>query len=123
MSDLGRVYTKLYNARAKWFDVGLALGMNFETLKSIEKEQLKNQSDCLREMLAHCIQSGCSLTWAKLCSCLRHPTVERIDLAEIIEQGMCVFELMLRNTTPFADYVEASALPSIASRFMLINLY
>ena len=90
MRDLGRVYTKLYDARAKWFDVGLALDINFETLKSIEKEQLKNQSDCLREMLAHCIQSGCSLTWAKLCSCLRHPTVERVDLAEMIEQGMCV---------------------------------
>ena len=90
MRDLGRVYTKLFDARAKWLDVGLALDMNFETLKSIEKEQLKNQSDCLREMLAHCIQSGCSLTWAKLCSCLRHPTVERIDLAEIIERGMYV---------------------------------
>ena len=87
MDDLSDVYTKFYGTRDKWFEIGLALNIGFTTLKSIEREQLKNQSECLREMLAHRIQSGGPLTWADLCSCLRHPTVERNDLANEIDQG------------------------------------
>ena len=88
MSDLGDVYTRLFDARDKWFDIGLALNINFSTLKSIEREQLNNQSSCLREILAHRIQSGSSLTWADLSDCLRHPTVGRRDLASEIHQGL-----------------------------------
>ena len=81
------MYTKFYDARAKWFDIGLALGINFGSLKAIEKEQHNSQADCLREMLAHCIQSRGRLTWNDLCTCLRHDTVERNDLADKISQG------------------------------------
>ena len=88
MEDLGDVYTKFYDARDKWFEIGLALKLSFTALKSIEREQLNNQSKCLREMLAHRIQSGGPLTLADLCSCLRHPTVERNDLANKLDPGL-----------------------------------
>ena len=87
MDDLGDVYTKLYNARSKWFDIGLALKINYSTLESIESEKPSN-SDRLRQMLAHLIQSGGPLTWTDLSGCLRHPTVERRDLADEICQGL-----------------------------------
>ena len=87
MDVLGIVYTKLYNARNKWFDIGLALDISYSTLESIESEK-PNNSDRLRRMLAHRIQSGGPLTWADLSGCLRHPTVERNDLANIIDQGL-----------------------------------
>ena len=87
MDDPSDVYTKFYGARDKWFEIGMALKIDYTTLKSIEREQLNNQSKCLREMLAHCVQSGSSLTWTDLCGCLRHRTVERNDLANEIEQG------------------------------------
>ena len=81
------MYTKLYDARDKWFDIGLALNIKFNTLKSIEREQHSNQGNCLREMLAHRIQSGGPLTWADLSSCLGQSTVGRRDLADEIDQG------------------------------------
>ena len=87
MDDLGEVYTKFYDARDKWFNIGLALNIKFTTLKSIKSEQHDND-DCLREMLAHRIQSGGSLTWADLSDCLRHPTIKRNDLAKDINQGL-----------------------------------
>ena len=87
MDDLSDVYTKFYGARDKWFEIGLAFKIGFTTLKSIEREQLNDQSKCLREMLARRIQSGGPLTWADLCNCLRHLTVERNDLANEIDQG------------------------------------
>ena len=89
MDDVGEVYTKLYDARDKWFNIGLALGIKFNTLKSIKREQ-PDYDDCLREMLAHRIQSGGPLTWADLSGCLRHPTVERNDLANGIDKGLKV---------------------------------
>ena len=90
MDDLSDVYTKFYGARHKWFEIGLALKIDFITLKSIEIKQLNDPSKCLREMLAHCIQSGGPLTWTGLCSCLRHPTVKRTDLASKIDQGWSI---------------------------------
>ena len=90
MDDLSDVYTKFYGARDKWFEIGLVLKIDFTTLKSIGREQLNNQSICLREMLAHRIQSGGPLTWTDLCSCLRHSTVERNDLASKINQGLSI---------------------------------
>ena len=84
MDDLGDVYTKLFDARNKWFDIGLALNTKFSTLESIESDN----SDRLRWMLAHRIQSGGPLTWADLCNCLKHPIVGRRDLADEIYQGL-----------------------------------
>ena len=75
----------LYDARYKWFDIGLALKVNYSTLKTIEKEQLNNQDSSLREMLAHRIQSGDSLTWSDLSDCLRHPSVRQNELADRIK--------------------------------------
>ena len=87
MDDLGDVYTKLYDARNKWFDIGLALKINYITLECIRSEK-SDTSDGLRRMLAHRIQSGGPLTWTDLSGCLRHPTVERNDLANILDQGL-----------------------------------
>ena len=87
MDDLGEVYTKFFGARDKWFNIGLALGIKFSTLKSIKTREQHDNDECLREMLAHRIQSGGPLTWADLSGCLRHPTVERNDLANDIDQG------------------------------------
>ena len=93
MKDLGVVHTKLYDARAEWFEIGLALNISNGTLEAIEVEQLKNQGKCLRKMLAHRIQYGDPLTWTDLCSCLESPTVGRRDLAEEIDKGLVEYSV------------------------------
>ena len=84
MEHFSYIFDKLYDARTKWFAIGLALNVDFNTLKSIERVQLSNQDTCLREMLAHRIQSGGPLTLNDLCRCLRRRTVGRSDLADKI---------------------------------------
>ena len=76
----------LYKTRTKWFDLGMALKIDFDTLSSIEGRYTED-SDCLRKMLAHRIQSGGPLTLRVLCGCLRSETVGRNDVAIEIEQG------------------------------------
>ena len=51
----------LYKTCTKWFDLGMALKVDFDTLSSIEG-RYPEDSDCLRKMLAHRIQSGDPLT-------------------------------------------------------------
>ena len=87
IKDLGNVYEKLYDARTKWFDIGLALNIENGTLESIENGQHDN-GECLRRMLAHRIQSGGPLCWNDVCCCLKKPTVGRRDLADEIQQGL-----------------------------------
>ena len=73
------------SARTKWFNLGLALGLDQETLKAIEAENPGQTDTCLREMLATRLQSGGPLTWVEICICLRKPTIKREDLARQIE--------------------------------------
>ena len=85
MDELGIAYIKLYDARSKWFDIGLALKISYSTLELIESEKT-NHSERLRMMLVHRIQSGGPLTWDDLSSSLRYLTVGRNDLANEIDQ-------------------------------------
>ncbi len=85
------VYENLILTTGNWFNLGLALGLGHGTLKDIKDEYHRNK-DCLREMIAACLQTG-SLTYSVLCQSLRAPTVGRNDVAEAIEMeyiGICI---------------------------------
>ncbi|XP_064395496.1 ankyrin-3-like isoform X2 [Halichondria panicea] len=79
------VCSKLFKARTEWLNIGLTLNVDYNTLTAINQKQSSNHGDCLREMLAHCIQATDSLTWEDLCRSLRHITVGRSDVANEIE--------------------------------------
>ena len=82
-----QVHTKLYEARAEWFNIGQCLSVDHGTLDSIRDEFRKN-GDQLREMLAKRLKFSDLLTWARLCDCLREPIVARDDLANQIEKEL-----------------------------------
>ena len=76
---------KLFKARTEWFNIGLRLNVDLNTLTAISQKHSSGHDDCLREMLSHCINATDSLTWADLCKSLRHVTVGRSDVADEIE--------------------------------------
>lgn len=84
--DLYEIYTILCKARKKWFNFGLCLKVEYETLKAIEKEQHNDPSECLRKILIHYLESGGPITHFELCRCLNCPTVEQKDVAEEIDK-------------------------------------
>ena len=87
------LFEKLKPCSSKWFNLGLALGLEYDSLKSIQDEYRGNPDTCLREMLAARLTSyETPLTLCTLCSCLRKSTVGKGNLAEEIERdGLGMF--------------------------------
>ncbi len=78
--------SKLFKARTEWFNIGLRLNVDHDTLSAISQRHSSDHAgDCLREMLAHSIKTNDSLIWGDLCKSLRHVTVGRSDVADEIE--------------------------------------
>ena len=84
IDDLSSVYEKLMKAAGKWFNLGLALKVSYDTLDNIRDKHRDNQN-CLREMLAARLKIA-SVTYSELCQSLRSPTVGQDFLAEAIEK-------------------------------------
>ena len=84
--ELLPLYDKLYDARTKWFDIGLNLNMISNDLSAIQEVNSQNLDTCLREMLIKRQQSRVPLSWRDVCDCLRSLTVNRNDVAEKIEE-------------------------------------
>lgn len=78
--DLRRVRHVLYPAREKWFDIGIELKVEVETLKCIRTEQTDHGA-CLREMLIEVLQSDPQPTWEMIAEALKVEAINRPDLA------------------------------------------
>ena len=92
LSDIQFVYDKLINAARNWLDLGLALGLSYNTLMNIKDDHRDKNQTCLREMIAARMENG-PLTYFEICLSLRAPTVGRNDVAEAIEKdctGICI---------------------------------
>ena len=90
LSDHQEVYERLVGVSVKWRDLGGALGLDQNTLSSMDAKYRGDVQDCMREMLLKRLQSGGTLSWKVLCDCLRNPTVKCENLAAEIEVGLVV---------------------------------
>ena len=84
LKDLSTVHEELYDARFKWYNLGLKLGVEVAMLDKI-KQEFSNASDCLREVLQHWLQSSPCPTWEEVCAALRSCTVGGHRLAQQLE--------------------------------------
>lgn len=84
IDQLDEVYEKVFDAKNKWYNLGLALKVGESTLTSIKKKCHDTPEDCLREMLAHRLNTA-KLTWDVLCTALRKKTVGHNVIADEIE--------------------------------------
>ena len=86
LQNFNVVYNTLYSARAKWYDLGLALELPIHSLKSIEMNEHFVSERCLREMLCKRIEMK-QLSWEEVVTALSSQTVNRNDLVETIQKG------------------------------------
>lgn len=84
IKDLARIQADLWDARSKWFNLGLQLGVAIEVLEVIKEKNLKNADDCLTELLAYWLRQAKSPTWNAIVSALRFKTVDLPQLADAI---------------------------------------
>ena len=80
--NLGKVQDLIWDARPKWFNLGLNLNIDQATLTMI-KQSNPNGDDCFREMLSEWLKSV-EPSWEKLLAALRKPSVGFKQLAKKI---------------------------------------
>ena len=99
IEDLPVVKDALWEARTLWKNIGDALGIDAETLKSIETRERGNPDNCLRECLAEWLRGGSETlaaaqqrqprSWLTIVSALRTQSVNRRSLANRIVRNYC----------------------------------
>jgi len=82
--DLADVQSALWEARHKWFNIGLRLGLKVTALKAIDLEK-GSLGEKLREMILTWLNLGQQCTWMALAEALKHHTVELPQLARMIK--------------------------------------
>ena len=72
--------------RAKWYNIGVQLGVSVGTLKAIEKQYLNDPTDCLRETLTTLLISS-TPTWTNIVDALS--VVGEVRLAADLQYKYC----------------------------------
>ena len=73
----------MWEARSKWYNIGLKLGVPVGTLDSISKAANQNPDDCFTAMIKDWLRNGKPKpTWATVAKALKSPMVGYAQLAE-----------------------------------------
>ena len=89
--ELSTVIDELYEARHKWFDIGLQLKLDHSELKSIEDKYRSDPGDCFRQMFISWKTSSNQVpkAWSTLANVLRRSSIKHDELATKIEEKYC----------------------------------
>ena len=80
--DLPKVQDAAWPARAKWYDIGLRLGMSADALDTIAKARLHQPEECFTDTIKVWLRNDDPRpTWKALADALRSPVVGYADLA------------------------------------------
>ena len=79
--SLVAIVNTIHTLAAKWFNLGVALGLPYNRLTSIESDFPRDSLRCLTETVQIWLQSSSCPSWRGLVSALRSPSVNRIDIA------------------------------------------
>ena len=111
-NDLLNVMEELADVRAKWYNIGLGLGLSVGTLDGIKADH-SNTCDCLREALKTWLKTYLPPpTWSKVLEALRTKIVGEAKLAAYLEQKYCT---ALDTSTAAATPSPQSTVPTAPS--------
>ena len=82
--SLMTILNSISTLTAKWFNLGLALGLSYGTLKEIESNFPRDALRCQTEMVMTWLQNSLQPSWRELASALNSSSVGRIDVATMI---------------------------------------
>ena len=83
---VGTIVDSISTLTAKWFSLGLALGLSYGTLKKIECDYQRDSSRCLAEVVAAWLQNTSQASWRGLAFALRLPSVSGFKVASNIAE-------------------------------------
>ena len=84
--SLGTILDSISTLTADWFNLGVALGLSYGTLKEIESNYSNNARRCLTEMVIAWLQmkDNTQPSWQSLVSALSSPSMNRTEVANRI---------------------------------------
>ena len=83
MDDLCIILKTIWEARVKWYYIGLELGVSAGTLDTLKKHNSQDPDDCLTAMLKYWLNNGKPKpSWAAVANALKSPVVGYAQLAE-----------------------------------------
>ena len=82
--SLKDILDSISTVAADWFNLGVALGLPYHTLKRIESDYPRDAPRCLTEMIIAWLQKSSQPTWQGLVLALMSPLVNRGDIANTI---------------------------------------
>ena len=93
INELNSVLNKVWDARSKWNNIGLALEVSQGDLEAIKASNNNDADVCFREILTRWLQRCSRPTWRVLADALRSPTVGHHCLAnDIVLSHSIVFD-------------------------------
>jgi len=78
---LGTIMETVHTLTAKWFNLGLALGLSSDALSQIEYNYPRDSLRCLAEVIKMWLRNNPQSSWQGLASALRSPLVGGFELA------------------------------------------
>ena len=84
--SLRTILESISTLTAEWFNLGVALGLSYDTLKTIESNYPRDARRCQTEMVIAWLQmkDNSQPSWQSLASALSSPSVGRIEIATLI---------------------------------------
>ena len=77
INDLPQVFRAVFDARTKWYDIGLELNIDAASLDAVQNDNPHNVQNCLRDMLKKWLRrSQPKPTWGALKEALESPLVD-----------------------------------------------
>ena len=88
LGNLSKVLDLLWDARAGWFNLGLALGIDHTTLTVIKQDNGNQTESCFTEMLSVWLKMCPPPTWETLIAKLKARSVGKRKLAKQLEKQL-----------------------------------
>ncbi len=128
INDLNLVYSETYEARSKWQNILLELGVGKHSIDSISKKWRENPDDCYREGLSEWL-NGDGRSWKNIANALTRPTVNLSNIASKlrknypIQQAGTTHRIIIKNVSIskiISIYIHLSI---ISCTYILINIW
>ena len=123
IDDLAAVRGALFDVRAKWYHIGVELGLPVSTLDAI-RTQFTDLTDCVTEMCSKWLQgTHPSPTWDDLIKAVANPFVGNKCLAQKLRATYCPqLEETKTNVSPGQFQVTATqGIPQHALPYMYLS--
>ena len=86
INNFGEVQEAIWEARPKWYNIGICLKLEVSDLDSIDAESGIDLGEKFRCMIKSWLRNSEFCTWTVLCEALRHPTVAMSNVADKVKK-------------------------------------